>query len=233
METDQVFPVPKILLVEDDKDLSLTISTWLTTQNFSVDTAFDGSEGYEYLKRGRYEVVILDWNLPGMTGVELARQFRFDGGTTPILMLTGKGSIEEKEQGLDSGADDYLTKPFAMRELSARLRALARRAHSPVSDTLKIGSIELDPDKRIVMKNGVAVHIVPKDFSVLEFLMRYPGEVFSAETLLQRVWSFESEATTDAVRTSIKRLRRALDGVDEDNNSCIENVRTLGYRFRT
>jgi DNA-binding response OmpR family regulator len=224
--------VPKILLVEDDKDLSLTISTWLSAQNFSVDTAYDGASGYEYLKRGRYEVVILDWNLPGMTGVELAKRFRFDGGTTPILMLTGKGSIEEKEQGLDSGADDYLTKPFAMRELSARLRALARRAHSPVSGTLKAGSIELDPDKRLVLKHGVPVHVVPKDFSVLEFLMRYPGEVFSAETLLQRVWSFDSEASTDAVRTSIKRIRRAIDDEAESENSCIENVRTLGYRFR-
>lgn len=222
----------KILLVEDDKDLSLTVSKWLESQSYSVDTAFDGTEGYEYLKRGRYEVVILDWQLPGMTGVELAKKFRAEGGVTPILMLTGKGRVEEKEEGLDAGADDYLTKPFNMRELTARIRALLRRSPTPVGESLKVGLLELDPQKRMLRKSGVAVHVVPKDFAVLEFLMRYPGEVFSAEALLQRVWSFDSEASTDAVRTSIKRLRKALDDGADEKNSCIENVRTLGYRLR-
>lgn len=197
-----------------------------------MDTAFDGTEGYEYLKRGRYEVVILDWELPGMTGVELARKFRGEGGATPILMLTGKGRVEEKEEGLDAGADDYLTKPFNMRELTARIRALLRRSPTPVGESLKVGKLELDPQKRLLRKSGVAVHVVPKDFAVLEFLMRYPGEVFSAEALLQRVWSFDSEASTDAVRTSVKRLRKALDDGADEKNSCIENVRTLGYRLR-
>jgi len=224
--------VSKILLVEDDKDLSLTISKWLEQQNYSVDTAFDGTEGYEYLKRGRYEVVILDWQLPGMTGVELAKKFRAEGGATAILMLTGKGRVEEKEEGLDAGADDYLTKPFNMRELTARIRALLRRSPTQVGECLKVGEIELDPQKRLLRKSGAAIHVVPKDFAVLEFLMRYPGEVFSAEALLQRVWSFDSEASTDAVRTSIKRLRKALDDGADEKNSCIENVRTLGYRLR-
>jgi DNA-binding response OmpR family regulator len=224
--------VSKILLVEDDKDLSLTVSKWLEQQGYSIDTAFDGTEGYEYLKRGRYEVVILDWQLPGMTGVELARKFRAEGGATAILMLTGKGRVEEKEEGLDAGADDYLTKPFNMRELTARIRALLRRSPTPVGESLKVGQIELDPQKRLLRKSGVAIHVVPKDFAVLEFLMRYPGEVFSAEALLQRVWSFDSEASTDAVRTSIKRLRKALDDGADEKNSCIENVRTLGYRLR-
>lgn len=222
----------KILLVEDDKDLSLTVRKWLEAQNYAVDTAFDGTEGYEYLKRGRYEVIVLDWQLPGMTGVELARKFRGEGGATPILMLTGKGKVEDKEEGLDAGADDYLTKPFNMRELTARIRALLRRSPTPAGQSLKVGQIELDPQKRLLKKNGVSVHVVPKDFAVLEFLMRYPGEVFSAEALLQRVWSFDSEASTDAVRTSVKRLRKALDDGADEKNSCIENVRTLGYRLR-
>ena len=147
-------------------------------------------------------------------------------------MLTGKGKVEDKEEGLDAGADDYLTKPFNMRELTARIRALLRRSPTPAGQSLKVGELELDPQKRLLRKSGVAVHVVPKDFAVLEFLMRYPGEVFSAEALLQRVWSFDSEASTDAVRTSIKRLRKALDDGSDEKNSCIENVRTLGYRLR-
>ena len=222
----------KILLVEDDKDLTIVIKEWLEGQNFVLDIAFDGRAGQEYLLQGDYDVIILDWDLPGISGLDICRRYRDAQGSAPILMLTGKNQIIEKEIGFESGADDYLTKPFDMRELSARLKALARRPRTTVSERLKAGDIELDPFKHKVYKRGKEIHLLPKDFAVLEFLMKRPDEVFSAEALLQRVWNFDTEASNDAVRTSIKRIRKLIDTSDDESKSMIENVRRIGYRLR-
>lgn len=224
--------VPKILLVEDDKDLALLVSEWLRSENYSLDIAHDGKEGYEFLRQGHYDVVILDWDLPRMTGVEICQKYRSAKGVAPILMLTGKSQIAEKEEGLDAGADDYLAKPFHMRELSARLRALSRRPTTVVSNTMIVGNLELDVVKHRLSKNGEDVHLLPKDFALLEFLMRHPDEIFSSEAILQRVWNLDTETTSDAVRTSVKRLRKKLDDGDDEDNSIIENVRRIGYRLR-
>lgn len=224
--------MPKVLLVEDDKDLTQVIYEWLTSQNYGLEIAHDGLSGYEYLRQGYFDIIILDWDLPGMTGMEILKKYRANKGTCPVLMLTGKTNIEEKEEGLDSGADDYLTKPFSMRELSARLRALSRRPLDTVSEVLKVGEIELDTVKHKVSRAGSDVHLLPKDFALLEFLMRHPDEVFSTETLIQRVWNFDSDATSDAVRTSIKRIRKKLDESDDEDTSIIENVRRIGYRLK-
>ena len=224
--------MPKILLVEDDKDLALLVSQWLQSENYSLDIANDGMEGYEFLRQGHYDVAILDWDLPRMSGVEIVLKYRAAKGITPILMLTGKGAISEKEEGLDAGADDYLPKPFHMRELSARLRALTRRPTTTVSKILTVGNLELDIVKHRLSRDGVDVHLLPKDFALLEFLMRHPDEVFSSEALLQRVWNMDSETTSDAVRTSVKRLRKKLDESENEEESIIENVRRIGYRLR-
>jgi two-component system, OmpR family, response regulator len=224
--------VPKILLVEDDKDLALLVSEWLHAENYSLDIAHDGKEGYEFLRQGHYDVVILDWDLPRMSGLEICQKYRSNKGVSPILMLTGKSQISEKEQGLDAGADDYLAKPFHMRELSARLRALGRRPTTVVSNVLTVGNLELDAVKHRLSKDGADVHLLPKDFALLEFLMRHPDEIFSSEAILQRVWNLDTEATSDAVRTSVKRLRKKLDESDDEDSSIIENVRRIGYRLR-
>ncbi len=224
--------MPKILLVEDDKDLALLVKEWLDSENYSLDIAHDGMEGYEYLRQGHYDVVVLDWDLPRMTGVEICMKYRANKGVTPILMLTGKNQVADKEQGLDAGADDYLPKPFHMRELSARLRALGRRPTTVASNVLTVGSLELDPTKHRLSKNGQDVHLLPKDFALLEFLMRHPDEIFSSEAILQRVWNLDTEATSDAVRTSVKRLRKKLDDSDNEDDSIIENVRRIGYRLK-
>jgi DNA-binding response OmpR family regulator len=224
--------VTKILLVEDDKDLATVITEWLIGQKFSIDIAYDGREGYEYLQQGHYEVVILDWDLPGMSGLEICRRHRLANGLTPILMLTGKDQIIEKEQGFEAGADDYLTKPFNMRELSARLKALSRRPPTAATNVLKIGDLALDPTKHKILKAGKEIHLLPKDFSLLEFLMRHPEEIFSSEVLLQNVWNFDTDATPDAVRTSVKRLRKMIDNNDDEQSSLIENVRRVGYRLK-
>jgi two-component system OmpR family response regulator len=224
--------VPRILLVDDDKDLIVLVSEWLQAEQYLIDIARSGSEGLEYLRVGHYDAVILDIDLPEISGVEVCRRYRQGGGVAPIIMLTGKDQLADKELGLNSGADDYLTKPFHMRELSARVRAQCRRKHSTIAELLCVGQLKMDVTKHQLFKNGAAVHLVPKDFAVLEFLMKHPGEIFSSEAILHRVWSFDSEATTDAVRTSIKRLRSKLDDSDDEALSVIENVRRVGYRLR-
>lgn len=224
--------MPKILLVEDDKDLAMLVIDWLQKEFYALDHALDGLTGNEYLQQGAYDLVILDWDLPGMPGVDICRNFRANGGAAPILILTGKGRIEEKEEGFEAGADDYLTKPFTVRELSIRLRALLRRPPLSSGPTLKVGNLELDPSKHALLKNGAPVRLLRKDFELLEYFMRHPGRFFSIEHLLERVWSFDSEATSDAVRTAIKRLRKILDDNESEDDSMIETARRVGYRLK-
>jgi len=224
--------MPQILFVEDDKDLSAVVNEWLTADGYTVELAHDGLTGWEFLRQYNYDVVILDWNLPGLSGPEMCNRYRAGGGVAPVIMLTAKSQITEKMEGFDSGVDDYLTKPFNLKELSARLRALLRRPQAVVTNVIINGYIELDVVKRRITKGGVEVHLLPRDFELLEFLMRHLDEVFSSEALLQRIWGSDAEATSDALRTSIKRLRQKLDLSDSDAQSFIENIPRVGYRLR-
>lgn len=222
----------KILLIEDDREITVVIRGWLQSQSHTVEVVHDGREGMDRLRTCQYDVILLDWELPNQSGIDILNTFRNEGGSTPVLMMTGKRSIDEKEAGLDGGADDYLTKPFHMKELSARIRSLLRRATPQVqSNVLKVGALQLDPAKHKVRKNGVEIVLLPKEFALLEFLMRHPDDVFSGEVLLQRVWHSESEATVEAIRTCIKRLRQKIDGDSED--SIIETLSRIGYRLRS
>jgi DNA-binding response OmpR family regulator len=222
----------KILLVEDDQDLSRMVVDGLTSLHHSVVAMADGLDGLDMLKRSVYDVVVLDWQLPGMEGIEILRKFRQNGGTTPVIMLTGKSGISDKEEGFNIGADDYLTKPFDIRELAARIRSLLRRPTGPMANTLKARDIELDPIKHAVTCAGKSMHISPRDFTLLEFFMRHPGEVFSVDALLNRVWNYDEDATPEALRSAIRRLRMALDDGKEPDQSCIENIVRVGYRLR-
>ena len=225
--------MPKILYVEDDKDLATMVREWLRTENYNLEVVHDGRDGWEYVRMGGYDLIVLDWELPGMSGVEILKRYRDIKGMAPVLMLTGKGHIEDKEFGFEAGADDYLTKPFSMKELSARLRALLRRPAMLMSNIIKIRDLELDPVKHTVCKNGKELPLLPIDFALLEFFMRNPDKVFSTEALMQRVWNSSAE-TSDALRTSIKRLRKHLDGDSEnESKSMIENIPRIGYRMRS
>jgi DNA-binding response OmpR family regulator len=220
----------KILLVEDDAELTAMIAEWLSFERHIVEVVHNGRDGLDRLRNCQYDVVILDWSLPDLSGLEICRQYRGAQGITPIIMLTGRGSVSDKEAGLDSGADDYLTKPFNMKELSARIRAMLRRSTAQPSNVLKSGELVVDPGKYKVLKNGVEIQLLPREFALLEFFMRHPDEVFSAEALLQRVWHSESEATSDALRTCIKRLRQKIDMNDDD--SIIQTIPRVGYRLK-
>lgn len=221
----------KILIVEDDLDLASMVVDWLKFEHYSVELVYSGTEGLDRLQSSEYDAIILDWELPGITGIEVCQQFRAEGGTTPMIMLTGKDLVSDKLTGLDAGADDYLTKPFNMKELSARLRAVLRRPAGLLDNVLKVGQLELEPTKYLVRKEGVELQLLPKEFSLLEFFMRHPNQVFSAEALIQRVWMSDSEATGDAIRTCLKRLRKKLDDNDE-TKPIIQTVHGVGYRLR-
>lgn len=220
----------RILLVEDDKDLSTIIADHLTAERYAVEHAPDGLTAWELLSLSTYDLIILDWDVPGKSGIEICAGFRSQGGRTPIIMLTGKRKIEEKEAGLDSGADDYLTKPFSLRELSARVRALLRRPEEITTNCVRVRDIEMDLVKHSVTKGGVSVHLQPQDFALLEFLMKHKDQVFSPEALLSRVWGSDTECTAESLRSAVKRLRQKLDAQDT-TNSIIENVPRIGYRI--
>ena len=217
----------KILIVEDDRQLSQLVVDWLQGEGHTIDPIFKGPEGLERLKFYKYDVVILDWELPGLSGPEICQQYRSGGGATPILMLTGKKEIEEKETGLDAGADDYLTKPFHLKELSARLRALLRRPAAVNKTVLTAGGITLNPSSRQVFRGDEEINLQPKELALLEFLMRHPNQPFSSEAILDRVWSSESDAAPDTVRIQIMRLRHKID--TEGQESMIRTVHRVGY----
>ncbi len=218
----------RILIVEDNEELADNVCTWLTNEQHKVDSVGDGVEALRYLRTYEYDVIVLDWTLPRMSGIDVLKQFRAVGGVTPVLMLTGRRDLDDKESGLDAGADDYLTKPFELREVSARVRALLRRAPMPPSEVLKMADISLDKQARRVTKCGKELKLMPKDFAVLELLMTYPSKVFSAETLIERIWA-EGEASAEVVRKHINRIRTQID--TPDTPSLIRTVHGIGYAF--
>jgi DNA-binding response OmpR family regulator len=219
----------KILVVEDEHDLSIPMRDWLTREQHVVELVDNGLDALDRLKVYKYDVIVLDLMLPGMNGMEVCKKYRNDGGAASILMLTAKNTIEDKELGLDAGADDYLTQPFHLKELSARIRALLRRHTQSTSRELRVGALALDVVSRKVIFNGEEVHFVPREFSLLEFLMRHPNQVFSAEALLDRVWASDTMASPDTIRTYIKILRKKLGG--EGKDSLIKTVHGVGYKI--
>lgn len=220
----------KILLVEDEVDLSKQIKDWLHREHYLVETVDNGEIGYHQLRVSKYDLVILDWQLPGMSGIDICKKYRTAGGKSPVLMLTARSAVDDREAGLDAGADDYLCKPFHMKELSARIRALLRRAAgSPADNLLHLNDITLDPSARRVMKGGSEVKLEPKEFALLEFFMRNRNSVFSADALVDRVWESDTGISPDSIRTYIKVLRKKLDS--PGSGSILTTVHGLGYRL--
>lgn len=222
----------KILLVEDDKNLAADIVDWLESEKHTVDHVPDGNDALHRIKYYQFDLVILDWELPGLHGIEICKKYRLAGGKSPVLMLTGKSEIEDKEKGLDSGADDYLTKPFHLKELSARIRALMRRPVTMTGAVLKVKNLSLDTNTKIFRKDELEIQLSPKEYALIEFLMRHPDEVFSQESLLERVWSSESDASVFSVYTAVKTLRKKI--ANEGEKKCIlATVHGLGYRLES
>lgn len=221
--------MPKVLIVEDDDRLARVIDDWLTGENYAVDHVSSGPAALERLSSTQYDVLILDWQVPGLTGLEVCKEYRANGGTGVVLMLTGKKEVANKEEGLDSGADDYVTKPFHMRELSARLRALMRRSREIKTNVIKIGDLVLDSVSHRVTKGDKELQLMPREYALLEFFMRNPGKVFSSDAILDKVWSNYSEASPDTVRVHITKLRSKIDS--EGQESLIKTLHRVGYKL--
>lgn len=217
----------KILLVEDDVDLAEVLNFTLSSKGHSVQKLLRSEEALDILNVYKFDLVILDWMMPRISGIQILQEYRAKGGKCPVLMLTAKTSVDDQEVGLDAGADDYLTKPFHTKVLLARVRALLRRPASLSQTLLQAGDLTLDPVSCQVKKAGKELHLRPKVYSLLEFFMRHPDQVFSSDAILERVWMDDSLASAETVRTHIKLLRKSIGEQTED--SLIKNIRNRGY----
>jgi DNA-binding response OmpR family regulator len=215
----------RILIVEDEQPLADAVARGLRREGMAVDVAYDGDSGHEKAAVTRYDVVVLDRDLPGMSGDRLCSEIARSGAVTRVLMLTASGTISDRVDGLSLGADDYLSKPFAFAELVARLRALSRRATPAVPPVLNAGDVVLDPSRRTVSRSGAQVDLTRKEFGVLEVLLGAGGAVVSSEELLERVWDENADPFTTTVRVTVMTLRKKLG-----EPGIIETVVGSGYR---
>lgn len=220
----------KILIAEDDTSLGMSLQLTLESEKHVVELVTDGLEALDRLKLYPYDLVILDVDLPGLNGFEVARQFRDRRGAIPVLMLTGKATINDKASGFEAGADDYLTKPFDMRELLMRINALLRRPAVYAGDIIEGRGISLDTSTRIAHKGGEKVELTAKEFELLEFLMKRPDQYFSVDDLLDQIWTSESESSELAARQLIRRLRKKIESDGEE--PLIVTSKGLGYKFK-
>ncbi|GAB4581925.1 MAG: response regulator transcription factor [Anaerolineales bacterium] len=220
----------KILIVEDEFDLVNALARGLRQQGYAVDIAVDGQQGWELGEVNEYDLLILDLNLPGMDGLEVCQRLRASKPELLILMLTARSMIEDKVSGLDLGADDYLVKPFQFEELTARMRALLRRDLRVREPILQVGDLKLDPAGRSAWRGRRRLELTSKEFAILEYLMRRPGEVVSQEELLEHVWDGEVNLFTSTVRVHLHSLRRKLGDLGE-RPQYIETVPGAGYRL--
>lgn len=221
----------RILLVEDNRRLSDSLRAVLVEDGYAVDTAFDGVEGEELAGFTPYDVIILDIMLPKRDGIEVCRSLRTQKVKTPILMLTARDSLDDRVLGLDSGADDYLVKPFEIRELRARLRALLRREADNKAGDLALADLRLDPSTHDAWRGQTKLDLTAKEFSLLEYLMRNPNRLITREMALNHLWDYGQTLGSNVVDVHIRRLRRKID--DPFEPKLIETIRGAGYRLRS
>jgi DNA-binding response OmpR family regulator len=218
----------RVLVVEDERNLADAIARGLRRNGMAVDVSYDGAEGHEMALITRYDVVVLDRDLPGMTGDEICAALVASGALTRVLMLTASGSVADRVEGLQLGADDYLTKPFAFDELVARVQALGRRATPAAPPVLTVGDLVLDQARRTVERAGRPLDLTRKEFGLLEELLKAQGAVVSSEELLERVWDANADPFTTTVRVTMMTLRKKLG-----EPPLIETVVGAGYRLRS
>ncbi len=219
----------KLLLIEDDDMYATLITDCLKAEKHVVELAGTLLEAEELLSAFQYDLLVIDWQLPDGNGISFIRKLRKTGRTLPILMLTVRDGMGSKEEGFDSGADDYLAKTAQTREIVVRIKALLRRPGDYKQAMVSVGDIEIDFGGRVITKAGQKVHLYPKEFLILEYLLKNPGRVFSAEELLERLWPSDTDATSHTVRSCVNRIRAKLD--DAKSDSLIETVHKSGYKL--
>jgi len=217
----------RVLIVEDDPKAARLLARGLREDGFVVDVASSAEEGDQKAGTSDYDVIVLDWLLPGKNGLSLCRDLRARGVSTPILMLTARDGVADRVTGLNTGADDYLTKPFALEELLARIQALLRRASPARSVVLMVADLALDPVSHRVTRAGVSISLTPKEYAILEILMRHAGQVVTRARLTEHVWEAEPETLDNVVDVHVSHLRKKID----PEGTLLETVRGRGYRL--
>ena len=220
----------KILLVEDETEIGELIKNGLEKEGFALDYCQDGDSGMEHAMTRSYDAIVLDVMLPGRSGLEILKMIRAGHNNVPVIIITARGETEDRIEGLDLGADDYLPKPFFVEELIARLRAIWRRSSETGMSVLSVGTLSANLMKREVVRSGVQIEMTPKEFSLLAFLMRAPGRVLTRTQILEQVWGYHFDPGTNLVDVYIRRLRSKID--IEGELPLIETLRGVGYRMQ-
>lgn len=219
-----------MLIVEDDRKIASFVSKGLKEQGFVVDVCHDGDEGYDLAAGEMYDVILLDIMLPGRDGLSILRSLRAEKNTVPVILLTARSGLDERVEGLNLGADDYLPKPFFIEELIARIIAVSRRASGDQLSVIRHGELVLNLITREIRRGDEQLELTSREFNLLELLMRSPGRVYSRTQLLEHVWGYDFDPQTNVVDVYIRRLRSKIDLADAP--SCIDTVRGVGYRMR-
>ncbi len=219
----------RVLIVEDEHKIAQSIKKGLEQENFVVDAVFDGKTGLDFAMTEEYDVIILDRMLPEIEGLAITKELRKNNNHTPVLILTARGQVDDRVEGLDSGADDYLIKPFAFSELLARVRALTRRPKQAVQTTLTVGDLSLHTVTFEVKRGGEAIQLSSKEFSLLEYLMRHPGKVVTKQQIINHVWNYDADVLPNSVEVYIKHLRNKID--QKFSKPLIHTMRGFGYKI--
>lgn len=217
----------KILVVEDEKDLNRVITKHLKKNNYSVDSCFDGEQALDYVLYGEYDLIITDIMMPKIDGYEFIKQLRVKGNSTPVIMLTAKDSLDDKILGLDSGADDYIVKPFEFDELLARIRVLIRRNYGFATNIIQVDDVVLDISKKQVTRSGESIVLTGKEYEVLEYLFKNKTGIISREQILNHVWDYDYKGASNIIDVIVKNIRKKLDVGSK--KPIIHTKRGLGY----
>jgi OmpR-family two-component system manganese-sensing response regulator len=217
----------KLLIIEDNTEFSANLRQALLPQNWLVEIADCGLDGLQLLSATKYDFILLDWEMPDITGIEICRKFRADGGDTPIIFLTGRSEIEDKETGLDAGGDDYITKPFDVRELLARIRTINRRPRALAKDPLVVGDLRYDARLRVASNPYGKARLSFTEGTLLEYFLRHRGEYFTGEQLFLALWPSDSESSESTVKVQVAMLRKRLATINADK--LVSTVKGAGY----
>lgn len=220
----------RLLVVEDQVDLNEIITRKLKNEHYSVDSCYSGDEAWDFLEVTKYDGIILDIMLPGITGIGILRRLRSKADTTPVLLLTALGSVEDRVTGLDEGADDYLTKPFEFDELLARVRAMVRRGGSQASNILSFKELVMDVSARTVTREGKEIKLTAKEFNILEYLLRNQGQVLSRDKLCNHIWNYDYDGASNVIDVYMHHIRKKIDG--DYQEKMIKTIKGAGYVIR-
>lgn len=220
----------RILVAEDERNLNDIIVRELKQNHYTVDACYDGLSALDYIRLAEYDAIVMDIMMPGASGIEVVRQLRDLGNHVPVLLLTALGSVEDRVAGLDAGADDYLVKPFALDELTARIRAMLRRASGNTNHCFTVADLKMDCDKRTVFRGNVEIVLSSKEFAILEYMIRNKGIVLTRERIEQHIWNYDYEGGSNVVNVYIRYLRKKID--DDFEPKLIHTVRGAGYVLR-